>query len=851
MNIKVKIGTKIALVLSGIAIFFIISLIFIQLLLNKQINVIVSSYKEQQQSNTSAVIKLQSEKIYQTIFDYTYWDDAVNYVKKPNKIWADENIGTILKSFDFNATWVFNMDTKQIYYADNVNNNAIKCIVFQEELFDSLKKNHFIHFFLKTEIGLIEIEGATIHTTNDIARKTPPKGYLFLAKVWDRELLDKLKEITGCAITIPKTSDSLISGNGFARIQTSQDLQFWNNTLCCKIYFNKEYSILPVIKKLNTILIFLIVIMAVVTVFTFFILFRRWIAKPLRLVTESLEASNRESIKSLIKHKSEFSQIGILISEFLKQKLILEDEISERKLAVAQLESRELQLSASLDAAEQGLWDWNIVNNAVYFDKKWKELHGLPGDKYISPKFESWENIIYNEDIPNFNEIFLKQNTSQNQSFNIEYRVNKLSGETVWIYCKGRVIKRDENGKPMQMLGTVQDITDRKMIENELREAKTHAEESDRLKSAFLANMSHEIRTPMNGILGFAEILKDDTIPVSERQEYLSIIENSGRHLLNLINDIVDVSKIEAGLMNVVISEESVNELLDKLFLFFNNKTLKNKNIEFILTKPENINEIILKTDKTRFNQIFSNLISNAIKFTNAGSIEFGYQILNDNSLLFFVKDSGEGIPIEKQKLIFERFMQAETNGTRASEGTGLGLAISKAFVELLGGKIWVESEEGRGSIFYFSHPYQGKFIEYKQNVAKITDTGFIINLNGKTILVAEDVESNFLLLNVMLKQTECGVLWAKNGEEVVEMVKNIPEIDLVLMDLRMPVMDGYEATRIIKQLRPSLPVIAQTAYSLDSDKNKSFEAGCSEHITKPIIKSEMFTKIDYILKHK
>ena len=256
------------------------------------------------------------------------------------------------------------------------------------------------------------------------------------------------------------------------------------------------------------------------------------------------------------------------------------------------------------------------------------------------------------------------------------------------------------------------DITERKKLILDLITAKEHAEESDRLKSAFLANMSHEIRTPMNGILGFTGLLKEPKLTGEEQQEYISIIEKSGARMLNIINDIVDISKIEAGLMEVNVKESNVNEQIEYIYTFFKPE-VEGKGMQLFFKNSLPLKEAIVKTDREKIYAILTNLVKNAIKYTNEGSIEFGYNLvepLHATALLeFFVKDTGIGIPKDRQEAVFDRFVQADIGNKRAFQGAGLGLSISKAYVEMLGGKIWVESEEGKGSIFYFTIPYNSE----------------------------------------------------------------------------------------------------------------------------------------------
>jgi len=367
----------------------------------------------------------------------------------------------------------------------------------------------------------------------------------------------------------------------------------------------------------------------------------------------------------------------------------------------------------------------------------------------------------------------------------------------------------------------------------ELLKAKERAEESDRLKTAFLTNMSHEIRTPMNGILGFAGLLKESDLTGEDQQKYIRIIEKSGARMLNIIHNIIDISKIESEQMEISFLETNVNEQIKFIYNFFEPE-VEGKGIRFFFKNSLPAKEAIIQTDPEKIYAILTNLVKNAIKFTDEGSIEFGYEKKGEY-LEFFVKDTGIGIPKDRQEAIFERFVQADISDINKYEGAGLGLSIAKAYVEMLGGKICLESEEGKGSIFYFTIPYNAEKLVKKLNmnfVSEDDDEGQIKNLK---ILIAEDDETSDLLITRMLKKISNEVLHAKTGVETIEVCRNHPDLDLVLMDIRMPTMGGYEATRQIRLFNKDVIIIAQTAYALMGDREKSIEAGCNDYISKPI----------------
>jgi signal transduction histidine kinase/ActR/RegA family two-component response regulator len=372
----------------------------------------------------------------------------------------------------------------------------------------------------------------------------------------------------------------------------------------------------------------------------------------------------------------------------------------------------------------------------------------------------------------------------------------------------------------------------------ELIKAREHAEESDRLKSAFLANMSHEIRTPMNGILGFADLLQEMKLTGEEQQEYIGIIKQSGDRMLNIINDIMSISKVEAGQMDVHISEVDINEKIEYIQTFFKPEADK-KGLKISCKTALTANKAIIKTDKEKIYAILTNLVKNALKFTHEGAIEFGYEKKGDH-LEFFVKDTGIGIRPEQKGIIFERFRQVSESYSRDYQGTGLGLSISKAYVEMLGGKIWVESEFGKGSVFYFTLPYHVEAEEkigIQHVVPEDPEENKIKNLN---ILIVDDDEISEKLLSKALIPSCKEILKVRTGAEAIEACLKHPYIDLILMDIQLPEMDGYEATQQIRKFNKGVIIIAQTAFALSGDRIKAIEAGCNDHISKPVKKDKL-----------
>jgi PAS domain S-box-containing protein len=404
----------------------------------------------------------------------------------------------------------------------------------------------------------------------------------------------------------------------------------------------------------------------------------------------------------------------------------------------------------------------------------------------------------------------------------------------------------DEKGHPVALIGIAIDITERKKAFEELVSSKEKAEESDKLKSAFLTNISHELRTPLNAIIGFSRLIAQsgvdqDTITSSK------IILNSGNHLLSLVEDILDISMIETGQFKTNYEIVQLASVLNEVRDIIKGEQIKDNKtgIEFVLNIDSSADDLTIKTDSKRLIQVLINLLRNALKFTNEGQVAFGCnRIIKDDKefLKFFVQDTGIGIDKKYHEIIFNIFRQIDDTHTRKYGGTGIGLSIAKRIVEMFGGEIWVESEPGKGSIFYFTIPLvlpKGELENKPINATNVND----FNFSGKTILIAEDEDSNFEYLRILLTKLNIRVLLAINGIDAIDQCKNDRSIDLVLMDIKMPLLNGYDATKEIKTLRPGLPIIAQTAYATVEDRAEALSAGCDDYISKPI-KSGILSEI-------
>lgn len=450
------------------------------------------------------------------------------------------------------------------------------------------------------------------------------------------------------------------------------------------------------------------------------------------------------------------------------------------------------------------------------------------------------KDFIHPDDLPIAIKRAQERLAGKTQTDPFQYKAKKKDGSAFYIEIYGMSI--NYHSKPA-IMGTIIDITEQTLAREELINAKERAEKSDQLKTAFLHNISHEIRTPLNAIMGFTELLRNSNYDDAKRKHLTGIILSSADQLLDIVDDILAISRVDAGLESINNAEVNINELCKKLYLQYKSKAPHN--VEFTLNPGLPEIKAFINTDKTKLFHILNNLLSNAFKFTVNGAVEFGYTVTPD--LAFYVKDTGIGIPQNFMNEIFERFRQVDNTERRRYGGSGLGLSIAKAYAELLGGKIWATSEEGKGSVFYFTIP-----IRQRKNTGAVNDSpdsGSKISIpRGLNILIAEDEESNYMLLKEFLMVSEPNIFWAKNGLEAVELCASKTSMQLILMDLKMPVMNGFEATRQIRELFPGIPVLGLSAYSASEDIAKAQDAGCNDILSKPVRKELLLHKINQLL---
>ncbi len=526
----------------------------------------------------------------------------------------------------------------------------------------------------------------------------------------------------------------------------------------------------------------------------------------------------------------------------------LQKELNERKKAEQQLIHEKALLNSMINAIPDLIFYKNKNNVYIGCNEAFCKFNNMKATDIIGKDdFEIFPpeqaQCYHNDD----GKLIEEKKVYRMESWETDREGNKYLLDTL------KVPFTDKDGNPLGIVGICHDITERYHNEIDLKEAKEKAEESDRLKSSFLANMSHEIRTPMNAIIGFSDLLVDPDTDNDEREELVTHINNNCNTLLHLIDDIIDLAKIEANELTIYVKDTDVNVILQDLYETFSEtkKRINKKHIEIYLDTLNFKENFHLKTDPYRLSQILTNLTDNALKYTEKGSVKIGYEISEfAKEVRFYVQDTGIGIPDEKQEAIFKRFNKIESDTTKLYRGTGLGLTITKNLIERLGGDIRVESEVNKGSTFYFTLP-----LDYSSHIEKNDIKQYILdnhgNWKGKTILIAEDEESNYKFLEMLLKNKGIKILRAENGFEAIEIARGTESIDLILMDIKMPGMNGLEATKKIKEIKPSIPIIIQTAYAMQNDENESLNAGCDDYIAKPIKKEKLILLLEKWINHK
>lgn len=548
------------------------------------------------------------------------------------------------------------------------------------------------------------------------------------------------------------------------------------------------------------------------------------------------QENGRNLIQELIAQRTALYKMESLVRENLPF-LLSNDLLSQDGLS---------NISLLEQLVQAGLWFYLPDENEVFLTGPTRDIAGVnPGHEPLP--WEVFEKAILADDRPGV-KAELDKLWNHSGLLHTDCRITKdLSGARETRTLSLRAFRADNNNVPAFIVGVMQDVTEDRKKQDEIAREKEKAEESDRLKTVFLSNLSHEFRNPMNTIIGFSELINSG-LDIEKQKEYARIITRKGNYLLGLIDDIAELVKFETGQVTANKKSCDINRIAGELFLEYQEvkKEMQKDYIELRLHVPAPItNEIY--TDPGRLQQVLSNLLRNAFQFTEKGFVEFGYEV-RDRFIQFYVKDTGIGVPKEDQKMVFNRFRQLEDTSLRKIGGSGMGLTLSRHIISLLGGRIWLESTPNEGSTFFFSIPLQTVPDSEKTDAAP--ESKMTYNWKDKVILIVEDDEINAQFLEAVLDQTQVQTLYASTGAQAIELCRSINKIDLVLMDIKMPEMSGYEACRQIKAFKPSLPMIAQTAFAEPIDKIKCMNAGFDDYLSKPIDIESLLSKIYNIFNH-
>lgn len=534
----------------------------------------------------------------------------------------------------------------------------------------------------------------------------------------------------------------------------------------------------------------------------------------------------------------------------LKGAVVTFKDVTERKHAEKTLIKSEHKFSLLAEFAND--WEYWLDENGnyVYLSQACEKITG-----YSPEEFMKNSDLLHKLVIPEHKDMVFnhyKKENMQEPETSFEFCIYNKNGDLKWIEHNCNQVIGDK-GECKGRRGSNRDITKRKLSEKALKKALKRATESDRLKSAFLATMSHELRTPLNAVIGFSDLIDEETT-ISKAVQFSKTINESGNHLLSIVEDLFDITLIEAGEINIKKEDTDLNSLLQNVHQIAKaeqQKTKKN-HLDLSLIIPSEYKELVITTDSSKLKQVLLNLLKNALKFTHNGHVNYGFiieNLENNPRIKFYVEDTGIGISKDKQEFIYDAFRQVDETKTKVYGGTGIGLSISKKLTEILGGEIWIESEEGKGSTFYFTIPFT--VVKDSKSIEKLNIYERKNKFANKTILVVEDDESSYDFLEIILGKLGINTMRAPDGVEAIKCCQEEPKIDLVLMDINMPVMNGFIATKKIKEFRPKLPIIAQTAYAIAGDKEKVLEAGCDDYISKPINKDILKEKLLKFLKYK
>jgi len=846
----------------------------------QQNRLIIQSAAAQQVDLINAAINVQSGQLDEIVQDYAFWDDLVEKIRQPDADWAFNNIASSVESFKLYSIRIYNSDGQLVYSFGEKSKDVLAGEPNRENIIGITRQKGKIHFFKENFGHVLEISGSTIHPTLDTAKTTPPAGFFFISRVWDRKFLDKLAINTASTVHLddkPYISEQLIEDD---TLTVSRSLYGFDNKTIKEIVVKKPNNVLVNFHQVSRFIFnFLAVLLLFLLIIFFFILFR-WIRRPLRIISESLRRGTTDGLKRLEKSKNEFSQIARLIAVFHQQKLDLERENIEiiriqgelvkqsnmlRGMAVAtnHLLSGE-DFDQSIRAAIETIsgttgvgriFIYKIIPESALTNCKVKFVNDYIQPELIECVDTETKEKFFSLQVDEWYQSLLEGNTISGltsklsekykdlidkmpmKSFIIEPIFNKKQhdfwGFVGFADCTNEHDWTNEEETILRMLANnIGSAVRRQYVQEELEKALEEAKNADRAKSEFLASMSHEIRTPMNGVIGMTSLLLHTDLTQTQR-DYINIIENSGESLMSIINEILDFSKIESGKIELEETSFDLRRCIEDVLDLVAPRALE-KHLDIIYFIDPQVNQFIFG-DGFRLRQIVVNLVSNAIKFTEAGDIfiKVLFKETRDEKVIleFSVKDTGIGIPADKINLLFTPFTQVDSSTTRKYGGTGLGLAISSSLVKLMNGEIWVVSKEDVGSEFHFT--IQTSFTasdEESDNVNKL-----LVPEPGKTVLIVDDNLTNRIVLSSQCEYWGLKATAASSGKEALELLES-NSYDIGIFDMQMPEMDGVMLAREIRKTRDieAFPLIMLTSVGFNTESIE-LKRLFSYYVNKPI----------------